>query len=152
MMRAATGGRGRPERRLQQLQAMGIQPWRLRRPPAEVQPALAESGVGCVVLVPVDCDLRIRDLLARALQAAGPVLARAGCISMNPAQMSAPPPAAAYLLLDGRLEAAVAAARPQAVRHGLDHPQQLLDAQGKRRLWQCLRAIRLDLSMAGEPA
>lgn len=144
--------RPRAERRRQQLQAMGIQPWRLRResgPAAGATPDAAE--IGCIVLVPQGCPTRIRDLLARALQAGGPVLARIGCVSVESAGMTLVP-AATYLLLDAGLEPMLASRHPQSARHVLGDPAQLLTAAGKRWLWQALRSIRQQLSAAGDLA
>ncbi|MHC1480187.1 hypothetical protein ACYJW8_08040 [Frateuria aurantia] len=135
------------QRRRRQLQAMGIQPWRLRAQPqlagASPQAADPEAGVGCVVVVPASCETRIRDLLMRALRSGGPELARVGCVTGGGGVL---PSAGCYLLLDAGLEAEVLAHRPQAQRHVLASPSRLLTAAGKRELWQSLREIRRQLA------
>lgn len=144
--------RSRAERRRQQLQAMGIQPWRLRRESVRAAGATADAAeIGCIVLVPQGCPTRIRDLLARALQAGGPALARIGCVSVESTGMTLLP-AATYLLLDAGLESMLATRYPQSARHVLGDPAQLLTAVGKRWLWQALRSIRQQLPAAGDPA
>src|SRR6185312_5281533 len=95
------------------LHALGLAPWVRRAAtgePAGVVPAVAEplpdgTGVACVVILPERCSARELDLLGRALQAGGAILARAARIPVRDGQLAADVPTARAYLVFGDAQA-----------------------------------------------
>jgi len=146
------------------LHALGLAPWVRRAAtgePAGVVPAVAEplpdgTGVACVVILPERCSARELDLLGRALQAGGAMLARAARIPVRDGQLAADVPTArAYLVFGDAQAHALGRALPAAVMNQAlivlaDEPDLLLgEASAKRRLWNALRSLRRALATAG---
>lgn len=136
------------------LRAMGVMPYSLRtKAPNEADIGLAagavESGdVRCVLVLPDGCGQRQLDVLDRALQAFGPMFTPVLRVSVADGRpKGAVPAASAYLALGeaqahalGRNLSADVMAAAEVVL--LDLPQSLLQAEGKRRLWQALSGLR----------
>jgi hypothetical protein len=155
-----------PAHRARLLRALGVVPW-VRRLPADAEPELVPAGAdqpqaaaggheaACVVVLPAGCAARELDLLGRALQALGPVLARAARIEAAAGRLAAAPAARAYLVFGEAQAHALgrelpAAAMRQAHIVLADEPAAVLSsAAGKRRLWHALRSLRRALAGAG---
>lgn len=143
------------------LRALGVTPWVRRMAataPAPVDlPAVDAAGVvACVVVLPERCSARELDLLGRALNACGAVLARAARVSASAGQLAGDVPVARAYLVFGEAQAhALGRALPAAVMHQAqivlaDEPSLVLvDAGAKRRLWSALRSLRRALAAAG---
>lgn len=147
-------------RRTRVLRALGITPWTRRTAPVAVEAAdvVVEpmAGAACLVLLPQGCGTRELDLLGRALNAAGALVARAGRVSPKDGQLPADlPEAQAYLVFGeaqahalGRHLSAAAMHRAQIVL--VDEPAQVLtQPAAKRRLWNGLRNVRRALASMG---
>ncbi len=151
---AATAGH---RRRL--LRALGVTPYALRTAtPAAVSPGAAPavgpaagtvSGARCVLVLPHDCGQQVLAVLERALASFGALLQPSACIMVaDDGQVAGDIPAApAYLVLGERQAHALGRSLPADVMAGaevvlLDLPQALLQAGGKRRLWQALCGLR----------
>jgi hypothetical protein len=145
------------------LRALGVTPWVRRAAPdlpvgiAESNPLMMDSsaGVACVVVLPEGCSTRELDLLGRALNACGAMLARAARITVSGGQLAADLPEARTYLVFGEAQAHAlgrtlsAAAMHQAQIVLADEPALVLtDAGAKRRLWSALRSLRRVLATA----
>lgn len=147
------------------LRALGVTPW-VRRAMPDLLPGLAESnplmmdaaaGIACVVVLPEGCSTRELDLLGRALNACGAMLARAARITVSDdGQLGGNVPVARAYLVFGEAQAHAlgralpAAAMNQAQIVLADEPAQVLtSASAKRRLWNALRSLRRALATAG---
>ena len=116
----------------------------------------AAANADCVVLLPAACGTRELDLLGRALNCAGAVLARAGRVRVQPGEAEiAVPQARAYLACGEAQAHALGRSLPMQVTAQAqivlaDDPARLLgDAAAKRRLWIALRTLRRSLATAG---
>jgi hypothetical protein len=140
------------------LRALGVTPWVRRAAPAgigEVNQAGPDTsiGVACVMVLPQGCSTRELDLLGRALNACGAVLARAARVTVNDGQLAANVPEARAYLVFGEAQAhALGRTLPAAVMHRAqivlaDEPALILaSADAKRRLWNALRSVRRALA------
>jgi hypothetical protein len=152
-----------PGHRDRVLRALGVTPW-VRRGKPELQEVVAEPdqltpstpGTGCVVVLPEGCSTRELDLLGRALNAGGSVLARSARVTVNAGQLAAGVPSAQAYLVFGEAQAhALGRSLPAAVMHQAvivlaDEPALVLSSAGaKRRLWSALRSLRRALAAAG---
>lgn len=152
------------DRRARVLRVLGVTPWVRRAAPAvvaepvaSVDAGAASSGsVACVVVLPEGCSARELDLLGRALNACGPVLARAARVTVQGGQLGADVPGARAYLVCGEAQAhALGRALPAAVMRDAqivlaDEPALVLgSAEAKRRLWNALRSLRRTLAMTG---
>lgn len=156
-----------PGHRDRVLRALGVTPWVLRsapepqaRMPQAVaehgQPMSATPGTTCVVVLPEGCSTRELDLLGRALNAGGPLLARSARVTVDAGQLDAGvPPAQAYLVFGEAQAHALGRSLPAARMHQAvivlaDEPALVLTSAGaKRRLWSALRSVRRALATAG---
>ncbi|MEO8747123.1 MAG: hypothetical protein ABI379_05665 [Rhodanobacter sp.] len=116
---------------------------------------LATDGVAsCAVVLAPHCSNRALDVLGRALNAGGPVLARAGRIRLRDGQLGGVPAAATYLVFGTMQAEALRRALPaEALPHTqvvvVDELESVLaDAGAKRRLWMALRGLRATLAAA----
>jgi len=146
------------------LRALGVTPW-VRRAVPDLPPGLAESNplmmdtaaeIACVVVLPEGCTTRELDLLGRALNACGAMLARAARITVSGGQLAADLPEARAYLVFGEAQAhALGRSLPAAAMHQAqivlaDEPALVLTSAGaKRRLWSALRSLRRALATAG---
>ncbi len=146
------------------LRALGVTPW-VRRAVPDLPPGLAESNplmmdtaaeIACVVVLPEGCTTRELDLLGRALNACGAMLARAARITVSGGQLAADLPEARAYLVFGEAQAhALGRSLPAAAMHQAqivlaDEPALVLTSAGaKRRLWSALRNLRRALATAG---
>lgn len=141
------------------LRALGLTPWVRRAPAAAVSstragPATAVEAAGfrCVVVLPSGCSTRELDLLGRALNACGAVIARAARVTVNQGQLGEVPPARAYLVFGQAQAHALGRALPAAVLNQAqvvlaDEPALILArGEAKRRLWSALRSVRRALA------
>jgi hypothetical protein len=143
------------------LRALGVTPWVLRAAAglaADVAlpgpPSVAAGAeVVCVVVLPEGCSTRELDLLGRALNACGAMLARAARITVSGGQLAADVPAAAAYLVFGEAQAhALGRVLPAGVMQRAqivlaDEPALVLSsADAKRRLWSALRNLRRALA------
>lgn len=143
------------------LRALGVTSYRLRTHaqdvasslPADI-PALADApdSLALVTLLPQDAAARQLDLVGRALKGFGAHFARAPRIRVAAGQPAQPVPPAHVYLVFGRDQAqalgrAVPAAQVNAAQVLLvDTPEHLLNASGKRQLWQALKRARRALA------
>jgi hypothetical protein len=148
------------------LQALGVTAWVRRVPPGDTaavsEPGRAvdavtdlTAGVACVVVLPEGCSARELDLLGRAFNAFGAVLARAARVTVSGGQLAADvPEARAYLVFGDAQAHALGRTLPPAVMHRAqivlaDEPVLVLTrADAKRRLWSALRSLRRGLATA----
>lgn len=149
-----------PARRARVLRELGIVPWRRRdaAPDDVVEMGEAASGtVACVLVIPHASSARELDLIGRALNACGPLLARAARLTSRDGQLVGDvPEARAYLVFGeaqahalGRSLSATAMHRAQIIL--ADEPAQVLGSgAAKRRLWNALRSVRRTLAASGE--
>ncbi len=143
------------------LRALGVTPWVRRAAPglsvdvaASVPSSTAPGAdVVCVVVLPQGCSTRELDLLGRALNACGAMLARAARVTVSDGQLAADVPAAAAYLVFGEAQAhALGRALPAGVMQRAqivlaDEPALVLTSAGaKRRLWSALRNLRRALA------
>lgn len=143
------------------LRALGVTPWVRRAAPAlsadvaaSVPSTMAPGAdVVCVVVLPQGCSTRELDLLGRALNACGAMLARAARVTVSGGQLAADVPAAAAYLVFGEAQAhALGRALPADVMQRAqivlaDEPALVLSSAGaKRRLWSALRNLRRALA------
>jgi hypothetical protein len=142
------------------LRELGIVPW-MRRPSlhgdgpdaGDAMSALAPGTVACVLVLPHGCLARELDLIGRALNACGPVLARAARVIAREGQLVGDVPEARAYLVFGEAQAhALGRSLPATVMHRAqiilaDEPAQVLgSAAAKRRLWNALRGVRRALA------
>ena len=151
------------DHRARVLRALGVTPWQRRAAPAAVaagEPEYATAdraaNVACVVVLPQDCSTRELDLVGRALNACGAILARSARVTVSGGQLAAGVPEARAYLVFGEAQAhALGRALPAAVMHQAqivlaDEPALVLtSADAKRRLWNALRSVRRALAAAG---
>lgn len=146
------------------LRALGVTPW-VRRAAPQLQPGIVEpnplmvdatTGGACVVVLPAGCSTRELDLLGRALNACGAMLARAARVMVSGGQLAMDLPEARAYLVFGEAQAHAlgrtlsAAAMHQAQIVLADEPALVLTSPGaKRRLWSALRSLRRALVTAG---
>jgi hypothetical protein len=116
----------------------------------------AVAGVACVMVLPQGCSTRELDLVGRALNASGAMLARAARVTVSNGQLVGDVPAARAYLVFGEAQAhALGRALPAATMRDAqivltDEPSELLASAGaKRRLWNALRMLRRALATAG---
>lgn len=143
------------------LRALGVTPWVRRAAPALPADVTASAlsmmapgaDVVCVVVLPQGCSTRELDLLGRALNACGAMLARAARVTVSGGQLPADIPAAAAYLVFGEAQAhALGRALPADVMQRAqivlaDEPALVLSSAGaKRRLWSALRNLRRALA------
>jgi hypothetical protein len=148
------------------LRALGVTPWvrrgmpepQVRMPQVASAPDQTMSAVGtaCVVVLPEGCSTRELDLLGRALNAGGPLLARSARVTVDAGQLAAGVPSAQAYLVFGEAQAhALGRSLPAAQMHQAvivlaDEPALVLtNAGAKRRLWSALRSVRRALATAG---
>lgn len=143
------------------LRALGVTPWVRRADAATVPDVVADvslaAGAGnCVMVLPQGCSTRELDLLGRALNACGAMLARAARVTVSDGQLGGNVPVARAYLVFGEAQAhALGRALPAATMHQAqivlaDEPAQVLtSASAKRRLWNALRSLRRALATAG---
>ena len=154
-------------RRVRVLRALGVVSWTRRLPAQTVLdpvegPAVAgapfstDAGTSCAVVLGQDCSSRALDLLGRALNAGGPIVARAGRIHLRNGQLSAVPAAATFLVFGTAQAEALRRTIPvEASCHTqvvvVDELESVLtDAGAKRRLWMALRGLRAKLAPASD--
>jgi hypothetical protein len=153
------------DHRARVLRALGVTPWQRRAAPAAVAAGGPEhaaaapdvaANVACVVVLPQDCSARELDLVGRALNACGAVLARAARVTVSDGQLAAGVPEAQAYLVFGEAQAhALGRTLPAAAMHRAqivlaDEPALVLTSAGaKRRLWNALRSVRRALAAAG---
>jgi len=144
------------------LRVLGITPWVRRNLPdapaalevSEPAPAATVESI-CVVVLPDGCSTRELDLVGRALNGAGAVLARAARITVRGGQLDELPLAKAYLVFGEAQAHALGRSLPAATMREAqivlaDEPSQVLaQGQAKRRLWNALRSLRRALASAG---
>ena len=155
-----------PDHRDRVLRALGMTPWVRRGTPetqvqmpqvvAERDQFMPATGTGCVVVLPEGCSTRELDLLGRALNAGGPLLARSARVTVDAGQLVAGVPSAQAYLVFGEAQAHAlgrtlpAARMHQAVIVLADEPSLVLTSAGaKRRLWSALRSVRRALAATG---
>lgn len=143
------------------LRVLGVTPWVRRAGAATMPEVVADvplaAGAGhCVMVLPQGCSTRELDLLGRALNACGAMLARAARITVSDGQLGGNVPVARAYLVFGEAQAHAlgralpAAAMNQAQIVLADEPAQVLtSASAKRRLWNALRSLRRALATAG---
>lgn len=146
------------------MRALGLTPWVLRghgpvaaaASPAMAPDLVAAQAVHCVVVLPAGCAPRELDLLGRALCAFGPALARAARIEVGAGRLAELPVARAYLAFGETQAHALGRELPAELQQRAqivlaDAPDRVLvDAAGKRRLWNALRHLRRALLEAGD--
>ena len=100
--------------------------------------------------------MRELDLLGRALNAGGPLLAPSARVTVDAGQLAAGVPSAQAYLVFGEAQAhALGRSLPAAQMHQAvivlaDEPALVLSSAGaKRRLWSALRSVRRALATAG---
>jgi hypothetical protein len=134
--------------------ALGLTAWRLRdATPVAVAATTAPmpGDADCVLVLPGNTPPAALDMLGRAVQAFGPMLARAARIAVVDGKLAHVPAARAYLAFGseqahalGRELPAAALARAHVVL--VDPPAELAgDGKAKRRLWNAMRALRRNL-------
>lgn len=140
------------------LHALGLVPWQRRQGDVVTAEPLAgdvapgTSEVACVVLLPAACGTRELDLLGRALNCAGPALARAPRVRAGADGTLAAPVAHTYLAFGEAQAHALGRSLPASVTAQVqvllvDEPAQVLcEAAAKRRLWIALRNLRRRLA------
>jgi hypothetical protein len=135
---------------------LGLSPMRLRaRGPmsadsamAAEEPAVDISGAACVLILPAGCSPAALDMLGRAVQAYGPMLARAARIEVRDGRLPDVPAARAYLAFGSEQAQALGRELPSAVLAAaevvlVDPPTALQgDGAAKRRLWTAMRTVR----------
>jgi len=136
---------------------LGLSPMRLRaRGPmladsaraAAEEPTMDMSGAACVLILPAGCSPAALDMLGRAVQAYGPMLARAARIEVRDGALPAVPAARAYLAFGSEQAQALGRELPSAVLAAaevvlVDPPTALQgDGAAKRRLWTAMRTVR----------
>lgn len=145
------------------LRALGVTPWVRRAEAAAIvvpemgaETSDASIGGACVMVLPQGCSTRELDLLGRALNACGAMLARAARVTVSDGQLGGDVPVARAYLVFGEAQAhALGRALPAATMHQAqivlaDEPAQVLASAGaKRRLWNALRSLRRALATAG---
>lgn len=141
------------------LRALGVVPCVLREradaahavAPADVVSPVADAATGaarCVLVLPAGCPHRADAILERAAASFGPLCRPLARVEVADDQPAGPVPEAAVYLAFGEAQAhALGRALPAAVMAQadvvlLDLPQTLLQAGGKRRLWQALGRLR----------
>ncbi len=109
-----------------------------------------------MVVLPEGCSARELDLLGRALNACGTMLARAARVTVHGGQLGADVPEARAYLVFGEAQAhALGRTLPAAAMHRAqivlaDEPALVLtSADAKRRLWSALRSLRRALATVG---
>ena len=139
------------------LRALGVTPWVRRTAASDTAEPVAASntgaGVTCVVVLPQGCSTRELDLLGRAFNAFGVMLARAARVTVQDGQLAGVVPEARAYLVFGEAQAhALGRALSPAVMHRAqivlaDEPALVLTrADAKRRLWSALRTLRRGLA------
>ncbi|HEY4144255.1 hypothetical protein [Pinirhizobacter sp.] len=136
---------------------LGLSPMRLRsRGPTVADSTMAPAatsaadmpGAACVLILPAGCGAAALDMLGRAVQAYGPVLARAARIEVRDGRLADVPAARAYLAFGSEQAQALGRELPAAVLAAaevvlVDPPTALQgDGAAKRRLWTAMRAVR----------
>lgn len=139
-------------RRQRILRALGVTPYALReRREVDALPASKGDGTGpvsCVLVMPEGCTERLQRLVMRVMQALGDGFAGAPRTVVKAGDLDAPVPTASAYLAFGETQArALGRSLPAAVMAAaevllLDEPQALLEAGGKRRLWQAVSGLR----------
>ncbi|HET8553550.1 MAG TPA: hypothetical protein VFL78_01895 [Rhodanobacteraceae bacterium] len=139
-------------RRQHILRALGVTPYALRgRREVDALPVPEGDGAGpvsCVLVMPEGCTERLQRLVMRIMQALGDGFAGAPRVVVKAGDLDAPAPAASAYLAFGETQArALGRSLPTAVMAAaevllLDEPQALLEAGGKRRLWQAVSGLR----------
>lgn len=136
------------------LQALGVMPLALRRrqaataEPPENRIMGAVGSTPCVLVMPEGGNERQQRLVTRAMQALGGGFARAPRVVVKAGELDEPvPPASAYLAFGDAQARALGRSLPTAVMAAaevllLDEPHILLEAAGKRRLWQAVGGLR----------
>lgn len=148
------------DHRTRVLRALGVTPWALRA--ASPTPAGDGNEVGavvdaavhgdCVVLLPAGSDPRALDVLGRALQSCGAVVARAARLEVRDGELPGVPVAKAYLAFGEAQARALGRVLPAAMLQQAhivlaDEPAALVGSPAaKRRLWTALRSVRRALS------
>ncbi|HEY0196991.1 MAG TPA: hypothetical protein VGC19_00445 [Rhodanobacter sp.] len=158
-MNASVGKTIGIDHRARVLRALGVTPWVRRAAPVSAGIAVDEravdpaAGVACVVVLPQGCSTRELDLLGRALNACGAMLARAARVTVSAGQLQGDVPEARAYLVFGEAQAhALGRALPAATMHRAqivlaDEPAAVLtSAAAKRRLWNALRNVRRALA------
>jgi hypothetical protein len=146
-----------PSHRARVLRALGVTPWVRRTAASDAAGPVAASnagaGVTCVVVLPQGCSTRELDLLGRAFNAFGAMLARAARVTVKDGQLAGDVPEARAYLVFGEAQAhALGRTLPPAVMHRAqivlaDEPALVLTrADAKRRLWSALRTLRRGLA------
>lgn len=136
--------------------ALGITAWRLREVDAiaidEAPSTAAMPGdADCVLVLPGNSSPRELDMLGRAMQAFGPMLARAARISVVDGKLAHVPAARAYLAFGNEQAHALGRELPAAALERahvvlVDPPAGLAgDGKAKRRLWNAMRTLRRNL-------
>jgi hypothetical protein len=150
------------DHRARLLRALGVTPWVRRHGVSDAVPAVATAVIDAgsadsVVLLPAGCPVPLLDLLGRAFQAYGPVLARAARIEVGAdGQLGHVPEARAYLVFGEAQAHALGRVLPAAVLHRAqivlaDEPHAIrTSGEGKRRLWNALRSLRRALADGGQ--
>lgn len=142
-------------RRQHLLRALGVTPLALRgrREPDAVpitegrQDDVSGPAV-CVLVMPEGCTERLQRLVVRVMQALGRGFAGAPRAVVKAGELDTPVPAASAYLAFGEAQArALGRNLPTAIMAAaevvlLDEPQALLEAGGKRRLWQAVGGLR----------
>ncbi|HET6588263.1 MAG TPA: hypothetical protein VFG67_10905 [Oleiagrimonas sp.] len=104
--------------------------------------------VSCVLVMPEGCTERLQRLVMRVMQALGGGFAGAPRAVVKAGELETPvPPASAYLAFGEAQARALGRSLPTEVMTAaevvlLDEPQALLEAGGKRRLWQAVSGLR----------
>lgn len=136
------------------LQALGVMPLALRRRQATMVEPPENHAMGtigstpCVLVMPEGGTERQQRLVMQAMQALGGGFARAPRMTVKAGELDEPvPPASAYLVFGESQARALGRSLPTAVMAAaevllLDEPQTLLEAAGKRRLWQAVSGLR----------
>lgn len=142
------------------LRALGVTPWVMRAvspsnaPAAAMQEAVGDTAAhgDCVVLLPAGSDPRALDVLGRALQSCGAVVARAARMEVREGKLSGVPSARAYLAFGEAQAHALGRELPAALLNQAhivlaDEPATLVGSPAaKRRLWNALRTLRRALA------
>lgn len=116
-----------------------------------VNPAVPQAVAGscpCVLVLPEGCTQRQQHLVTRVMRALGEGFAQAPRVIVTGGELHQPvPPASAYLAFGESQARALGRSLPAAVMAAaevllLDDPHALLQADGKRRLWQAIGGLR----------
>lgn len=111
-------------------------------------PPATEGSCPCVLVLPEGCTERQQRLLARVMQALGEGFAQAPRVVVTGDELREPAlHASAYLAFGEAQARALGRSLPAAVMADaevllLDDPRTLLQADGKRRLWQAVCGLR----------